>query len=288
MFDQGPQKTATPAVNSETVRDPQAIKAINDTIANLRNNPDQVADYANNLMKSIGQQSSSAGQSDALGKVTNTIGDVKEQTLGIGRDVPLESIDLNHADNRHYAHQMAEELIQELTFLLPSLERENKVDLDQMTFSPSKSKSISVAEGQKEPLGQEEVNERRFGEDLSSLLGESFKGLDLELPLRESIANSHKESQEKELGNMLNQEEHRLLRDEELGQLQALPDLEELDPLEIVSRSTENLLVKSVDSAIEEFDTQVRNVTVDTGDSSDDVRTALAAEINPFSWETAA
>ena len=297
MFDQGPINAqvkaggaGASAVNSETVRDPQAIKAINDTITNLRNNPDQVADYANNLKLNLAKQvsaESSVGQSNALGKVSSTIDDVKEQTLGIGRDVPLESIDLNHADNRHYAHQMAEQLIQELTFLLPTLERENRVDLSETTFSP-KDITVGHKEAQLDSLAQKK--EQGLASDLELLLGESVKK-GLELPLRESLANATKKAQRQELGNQheLNQEEHLGLRSaEELDRLQALPTLEEKDPLEIVNSVVESLVLEKGAEVAEKFDTKVRTLTSDTGDSSSNVRSSLAKELNPFSWDTAA
>ena len=142
-------------------------------------------------------------------------------------------------------------------------------------------------------MAQKKANEKRFGEDLELLIGESLKGLDLELPLREPIANVDKDTKKEKLNHEYgaNQIEHLVIRDEELSQLQVLTKLEaleELDPLDIVSKSTESLLVKSAESKIEEFDGQVRNVTVDTGDSSDNVRTAAAADSSPPSWDTTA
>lgn len=310
MFDTGPNKVATPAASAEQLsagkkHDQRAATIINNTIADLRNDPDQIAKHTSSLLKSLGKLETS-GQSNALDRVSTTIDEVKEQTLGVGKDVPLESVDLDSPGGRYYARLMAEELIQELTFLVAEIETETE-NFEDATFSP-KNTPVGIAgpealvDQQSQEQAKQEGLTRQFGLELESLLGQA---LGRELPQREPLANANKELQE--LGHEANQAEHLGLRlAEELDQLQGSPKQEQLeaipglavgaeeDPLAQFREVAKSVTGESLEPQVKKFDAKVRTVTTDTGEqnSSRSVRSKLAEELaeekNRPSWVTAA
>ena len=254
MFDQGLKSSEAPAVSSMAVEGASAKRKIDATITNLRNNPDQVADYANGLVLSLSQLANSPSHSEALGKVTKSIDDVKEQTLGVGRDVPLESIDLSHADNQHYAHEMAEGLIQELTFLSLSMDQEisketkvdTEIDLNGSNFSPEAA-PVDILSDLISPVGQ--------------------KSLPLGVKLPRGLTS-----------DLLKQP----------TQLESLTSLDEREPLEIINSIIESSLDEDRESEAEKIAVKVEAARDIKEDKSDNprraVRATLAREVNPLPW----